>query len=72
MSSRFVCDVCNKPTEEVMTEFDHFTNERIFVARCHGKIDRCRIPQDLLENLDDIVDIRVFRSEKILMLIDKD
>ena len=55
-----------------MTEFDHFTNERIFVARCHGKIDRCRIPQDLLENLDDIVDIRVFRSEKILMLIDKD
>ena len=32
-------------------EFDHYTEETVFIAKCHGEIDICKIPFIIIDEL---------------------
>jgi hypothetical protein len=42
------CAICNKPVDELIHAPDLLRQEEIFVAKCHGQIERVEIPRNFL------------------------
>lgn len=57
-----ICDKCNKPVSHVMQTYYGGTDEYVFVAYCHGKSDRCRVPASIFSFPWRITEAKAFRE----------
>lgn len=46
------CALCGKPVERMDRDRDYRSAEVIFIVRCHGDVDTCRIDDMMMEDLE--------------------
>jgi len=63
MFKTVVCDKCNKPVTNLQTHYYGTSDEYVFVASCHGEMDRCRVEADVFRKGWQIVEARAFREK---------
>jgi len=62
MFKTVICDKCNKPVANLHTHYYGTSDEYVFIAYCHGAMDRCRVSAEIFKKEWQIVEARAFKS----------
>lgn len=67
MKSRItvICDLCNKPVDEIMVEQNFQRDSKMFRVTCHGERDYCELSQEDMEYANTIQGARAFTTKRI-------
>lgn len=60
-----MCDICKKPVETVIQDYDPITQCTIFKVHCHGDTDTCSFPDLSLYEHTRIVEAVAFKTKRL-------